>query len=447
MRHIKLPGLMSREELISARVGSAHDLAEAAMTAPTGSISVSNADGTRTVIGAVKKGAEAIAHIGDTTAPPRPIGIAAGSSSGALIVYWVGQLAGAIPPDFDRVKVYAESAGSTLTIGELTAAGSVTMPGLPVGQEFRVYATAEDNNCAPDGTPKHNVSARSDIEIVTITAGQGEGVDDLKKRVEKLTKQVDEISNSFSADAQGAHVGDKASAHTTVDHQGLHVMEGAEDIATITKNVVALAKGAAEAQISMVDSAFHLGVKRENNPNIGAIQTATFSGDFFDFRPRHTFSANSEVLKFSTIERESDFGVEVFVKPSTYEIAYVVENNVKVSTTGTHAHLINLLTATPWAYLYKTTKADGSVEDYVRYRQLGAEVYLSIDVKGGIDWTVSQTLPEKFRPENDTYLPAVAYPSMQPAIVWVSSSGSVWMTGSQSSTDRVVTTVPFPIKE
>lgn len=253
---------------------------------------------------------------------------------------------------------------------------------------------------------------------------------------------IDKLGNAFSTDAEGAHVGDRASAHTTVDRQGLHVMEGAEEIATITKNAVALAKGATEAEISMVDSAFNLNVKRKNNPDIGVIQDAVFSGESFAFNPRYSYTTTSSVLKFSAIEREVNRGIEVFIKPQGYEVAYIADENVLSNATGTHKHLINLLATTPWKDL-----GGVSGSDYVRYKQVGAEAYISVDVAGANNLTLTPKLPEGLRPENNMYLPAATYPGGRSALVWLGADGSVWITGAQSSTDRVVTTVPFPIKE
>lgn len=253
---------------------------------------------------------------------------------------------------------------------------------------------------------------------------------------------VDKLGNAFSTDAEGAHVGSKAAAHTTIDAQGLHVMSGAKEIATIAQNTVALAKGATEAEISMVDSAFHLGVKRKNNPDIGVIQDAVFSGESFAFNPRYSYTATSNVLKFAAIESNANRGIEVFIKPQGYEVAYIANENVLSSATGTHKHLINLLTMTPWKDLGGVPSSD-----YVRYKQVGAEAYISVDVAGANNLTLTPKLPEGLRPENNMYLPAVTYPGGRSALVWLGADGSVWITGAQSSTDRVVTTAPFPIKE
>ena len=276
----------------------------------------------------------------------------------------------------------------------------------------------------------------SDVAAAKAAATQAEETATAAKQA------IDRLGNAFSTDVEGAHVGSKAAAHTTIDAQGLHVMSGAKEIATIAQNTVALAKGATEAEISMVDSAFHLGVKRKNNPDIGVIQDAVFSGEAFAFNPRYSYTATSNVLKFAAIESNANRGIEVFIKPQGYEVAYIANENVLSSATGTHKHLINLLTMTPWKDLGGVPSSD-----YVRYKQVGAEAYISVDVAGANNLTLTPKLPEGLRPENNMYLPAVTYPGGRSALVWLGADGSVWITGAQSSTDRVVTTAPFPIKE
>ena len=294
-------------------------------------------------------------------------------------------------------------------------------------------ATASAQAAAVDGKA---TEAKQAAASAAQTATQAE------ETAQAVEKKVDNITNTFSHDADGAHVGTKSGLHTTVDAQGLHVMSGTEEIATFAKNTVALAKGATEAEISMVDSAFNLTVKRENNPDIGVIQDAVFSGDSFAFNPRYSYTTMSHVLKFAAIESNANRGIEVFIKPQGYEAAYIADKNVLSSATGTHKHLINLLTTTPWKDL-----GGVSGSDYVRYKQVGAEAYISVDVAGANNLTLTPKLPEGLRPENNMYLPAATYPGGRSALVWLGADGSVWITGAQSSTDRVVTTVPFPIKE
>ncbi|WP_244851843.1 phage tail protein [Lancefieldella rimae] len=246
---------------------------------------------------------------------------------------------------------------------------------------------------------------------------------------------VDKLSNAFSTDAEGAHVGSKAAAHTTIDAQGLHVMSGAKEIATIAQNTVALAKGATEAEISMVDSAFNLNVKRENNPDIGVIQDAVFTGESFSFNPHYSYTTMSSVLKFAAIESEINRGIEVFIKPQGYEVAYIANENVLSSATGTHKHLINLLTVTPWVTMRVTDGSNVIPKAYVKWRIYGGFLLLDVYVPAGYSGVHTvEKLPEKWRPADSNYVVLATQQAEGTAGVWVDgvggSYGDIWIYNS-----------------
>lgn len=186
MKHSKLGGLMTPLEKIANVASSAAQSAREATTRQSGTISIPNADGTRSILGALSSSTVAT-HVGDTTPPGKPIGVSAASSSGMLVAYWSGVLEGGIPDDFAKVVFKAEGpTGDEQVLGELYAEGSVSTNRLEVGKEYSVWATAEDDACAVDGSAAHNVSDRSDPTTVTITAAADSAA------IEKAQKAADE---------------------------------------------------------------------------------------------------------------------------------------------------------------------------------------------------------------------------------------------------------------
>lgn len=172
MRHVKLGGMMSPMEKMANVAASAAQSAREATTRQSGTISVPNADGTRSILGVQNGNGRSMAtHVGDTTPPGKPLGVSAASSSGMLVAYWSGELEGGIPDDFAKLVVKAKADGEgEQVIGELYAEGSVSSNRLTVGKTYAVWATAEDDACAEDGTDRHNVSEASDSVRVTVTA-------------------------------------------------------------------------------------------------------------------------------------------------------------------------------------------------------------------------------------------------------------------------------------
>lgn len=193
MRHTKLDGLMTPAERIARVAASAYDAATAPATAPSGTIAVSNADGTKTIIGPQAgagegaPGGQAIAtHVGDTTPPPVPSGIKAWSGDGCLHVSWDGTLEDTIPADFLCVNILADG----MQVSQLRRPGSVTIGGWSAGDVVSVTAASEDDACLADGTPAHNVSAACDAISVTIAEINEATVTQLKVLSNSITSEV-----------------------------------------------------------------------------------------------------------------------------------------------------------------------------------------------------------------------------------------------------------------
>lgn len=198
MRHTKLDGLMTPAERIARVAASAYDAATAPATAPSGTIAVSNADGTKTIIGPQAgageeaPGGQAIAtHVGDTTPPPVPSGIKAWSGDGCLHVSWDGTLSGGIPADFDHISILVDGR----EVAQLSSAGSVTVGGMEAGATVSVTATAEDDACLADGTPAHNVSAPCAAVVVEIR----DVAEEVRAKADAHEGQIEAIQSDIEA--------------------------------------------------------------------------------------------------------------------------------------------------------------------------------------------------------------------------------------------------------
>ena len=198
MIHPKLEGLMTPVERIARVAAIAYDAATAPTTAPSGTIAVSNADGTKTIIGpqagsgdGAPSGQAIATHVGDVTPPPVPTGIRAWSGDGSLHVMWDGTLSGDVPADFDHVTVLVDGS----PVAEMRSAGSVTVDGLAVGSTVSVTATAEDDACLADGTPAHNVSAPCAAVKVTIK----DAVAEVRADADAHGEQIDAVKQDIAA--------------------------------------------------------------------------------------------------------------------------------------------------------------------------------------------------------------------------------------------------------
>lgn len=168
MIHTRLEGLVGDTERIARVAVAAYDLASLPSTAPSGTASYDNGDGTRTVIGPQAGGRTIATHVGDLTPPGRPLGVAGASSAGVVYIAWGGELDGGIPDDFDHVSLYMSVEGTSELVGTLTEAGIVSTVPMATTATVEVWATAEDDACLADGAQGHNVSAESDRATVTV---------------------------------------------------------------------------------------------------------------------------------------------------------------------------------------------------------------------------------------------------------------------------------------
>ena len=171
----------AEERLANLAIG-AMKMARSQATSPNGSASFTNADGTRTVLGAQNTtGSTMATHVGDTTPPGVPTGITAWSGDGSVHVSWDGTLTGGIPADFCQVNLLVDG----VAFASLSSAGSATYNVAPVGTAVSVTATSEDDACDADGTAAHNVSppcacisvevtdVAKDAATITITSTHG----------------------------------------------------------------------------------------------------------------------------------------------------------------------------------------------------------------------------------------------------------------------------------
>ena len=244
MQHSKLIGFQTPVERIARVAGAAYDLASRPQTAPSGSISFDNADGTRTIIGPASGDGTMATHVGDTTPPGRPLGIAGASSAGVVYIAWGGKLDGGIPADFGHVTCYMSVDGVDDMVGTLTEAGIVSTVPMATATAVEVWATAEDDACLADGTPAHNVSAGSDHATVTVTQAADSAA--VAKLQESITQAADDAATAKST-ADGAQksadsASDTASSAAEAAQKAQQAADAAQAQATQTAETLAQAQ-------------------------------------------------------------------------------------------------------------------------------------------------------------------------------------------------------------
>ena len=421
MKHTKLVGLQSPVEQMANVAANAAQAARETTTRTSGVISVDNSDGTKTILGS---GNGVALNVGDTTPPSKPVGLAAASQNGSIVAYWSGSLAEDIPSDFYCVTVYAEKDGTPVKMGELTAAGSCIISGLTVGEVYKVYATAEDNTCNYDGSPAHNVSAKSNPVMVEVLGGGTGGsadIDRLKALAEQAAKEakaakatadnmqkvVEELNNSFSHDSEGAHVGSKTGIHTTIDRQGMKLLNGKTQMASFDAGMVTL--GGTALNI----------VAGYSNGRDDSRATALMTSNLL-IKPTNWLETEAVYManRLTSSDRMNTTAIGANVDGLSIE-TNINEQAAKISKADiTFNDLVKLLKFTPWI----TLQDDGICR--IRYSIRGGMMYLDVYLAAGYStYTTQKQLPDNLLPAIVGYYPLGTQNGNNIAKIWVGAAG------------------------
>ena len=416
MKHTKLVGLQSPVEQMANVAANAAQAARETTTRTSGVISVDNSDGTKTILGS---GNGVALNVGDTTPPSKPVGLAAASQNGSIVAYWSGSLEEEKPADFYCVSLYAEKDGTLVKMGELTAAGSCIISGLTVGEVYKVYATAEDNTCNYDGSPAHNVSDKSAPVMVEVLGGGTGGsadIDRLKALAEQAAKEakeakatattakeaLDDMANTFSHDSEGAHVGNKAGVHTTIDRQGMKLLNGTTQMASFDAGMVTLGGTA----LNIV-----AGYSKGRDDTRSTLLTCA------DLLLRPTAGFGVEAKSMSARLSSDDRMNTTAIGANVDGLSVSTDNNAnKVDITFND--LVKLLKFTPWI----TLQDDGVCR--IRYSIRGGMMYLDVYLAAGYStYTTQKQLPDNLLPAIVGYYPLGTQNGNSTAKIWVGAAG------------------------
>lgn len=248
-------------EVLAHMATESDDATTEQANALSGSISIDNPDGTRTIIGAAAGDDETgtsrgiAPFVGDTTPPGKPTGIYAVSSAGTVSVGWDGSLEGGIPADFDHVEIRVDG----VSAGTLSAAGIVSIPSLQAGRQIEITLVAYDNAHAEDGTPAPNASEPSDPITVTVdnlleTMQQAQAqLDAMRRQAEQQAQAVQGLQSAVQAHySEQGELASLVSDHTTRINQTAAQLQ---QVATKTEQIDGLSQRVETAETSLTQTA------------------------------------------------------------------------------------------------------------------------------------------------------------------------------------------------
>ena len=217
----------------------------------------------------------------------------------------------------------------------------------------------------------------------------------------EVKSTIANLTNTFSHDADGAHVGDKAGIHTTIDAQGMKLKDGTSEFASFTKNSVKLSNG---------DLLINSGFISDFGFNSTAISSNVIDLEskkmLFSYAPRHFFR---------TIEsRDGRFvSTDVEITPDKIAIGSPTRSNSIYSD-----NFAKLIEFTPWT----TLQDDGVCR--VRYCVRGGMMYLDCYLAAGYSTrTTTKQMPNNLLPAIEGYYPLGTQTGNNTAKIWIGAAG------------------------
>ena len=217
----------------------------------------------------------------------------------------------------------------------------------------------------------------------------------------EVKSTVANLTNTFSRDADGAHVGDKNAAHVTVNNQGMSIFNGESQIASFESSIISLGDNA-------------LNIVAGYKDNRGDRATALMTDNIL-LKPTGFVASESQAVlaKVTSSDRMhfTDIGLnDTSVSVSTDNNA--AQGNIK------YTDLIKLMMFVPWTDLVNNQWVR------VRYCVRGGVMYLDCFLTGGYPtYTTTAQIPSDLLPSNAAYYSLGTQKGNNTAKIWLGAAG------------------------
>ena len=210
------------------------------------------------------------------------------------------------------------------------------------------------------------------------------------------------LTNTFSHDADGAHVGDKAGIHTTIDRQGMKLLNGTKQLAAFDAGMVTL--GGTALNI----------VAGYSNGRDDRRSTALFASDLL-LKPTTSFDVEAQYtgLRITNADRMNTTAIS-----TNWDSFSVSTNDGANKANITFNDFVKLLKFTPWTDLVNNSSVR------VRYCVRCGVMYLDCFLTGGYPtYTTTAQIPSDLLPSNAAYYSLGTQNSNNTAKIWLGAAG------------------------
>lgn len=219
----------------------------------------------------------------------------------------------------------------------------------------------------------------------------------------EVKSTVANLTNTFSHDENGAHVGGKDGMHTTIDAHGMKLLDGTNQLASFNAGTVTLGGTA----LSIV-----AGYSDGHDDSLSTLITC----ENLLLRPMKNFGleAKSMSARLSSADQMNTTAIGANVDRLSVSV-----NNGASKVDITFEQLVKLLQFTPWVTLHD----DGACR--VRYCVRGGMMYLDCYLAAGYSSRITTAeMPKELLPATNGYYPLGTQDGNNTAKVWVGSAGS-----------------------
>lgn len=218
----------------------------------------------------------------------------------------------------------------------------------------------------------------------------------------EVKSTVANLTNTFSHDADGAHVGDKAGMHTTINSHGMRLLKGSDELAKFEQSAVSLGGGV----FNIVDG--------YNYGRDGTKVTAVFANRLL-FNTGGGLMINTPFIKFNISSADGSTTHNMSMSPLGFVVHAANRKNAEIIS---FENLAKLIKFTPW-----TTLQDDGV-CHVRYCIRGGMMYLDCYLAAGYSTcTTTAQMPDNLLPAIEGYYPMGTETGDHTAKIWIGAAG------------------------
>lgn len=212
---------------------------------------------------------------------------------------------------------------------------------------------------------------------------------------------VDNLSNAFSHDADGAHVGDKKAGHITVKSDRMGIFNGESQIASFESSIISLGDNT-------------LNIVADYQDNRGDRATALMTDNIF-LKPTGYLMSDSQAIAVKISNSNGMHFAELSLTDSTLTLS--ADNRAKKESID-YKNLIKMMMFVPWTDLVNNQWVR------VRYCVRGGMMYLECYMAGGYPEYMTPTqIPDRLLPSYPNYYPLAVQKGNNTAKIWVGAAG------------------------